>query len=246
MPRAGASGAASVGVGGRQRPIGGGGGHGDLLEGRKAAAQTRAEHTTSSRQSTSRRAARFPHRQARGPPSTPPRLDGAAVGIVVAEPAPQTHDGQRRQGSLDPPSALAVGVAHDGDDPPAVRTRRRRHGRRRRAGRCGRLGGDAGELAAGGCRVGASVRSVGSVKVSRPSVVAAPQLLHGRFAFGVGGANMQEKAGPPGFVKHPQEDTPHRASIARSAPLGAAAPLPEGGHSKGGPTPSSGAQVATA
>jgi hypothetical protein len=35
----------------RRRPIGGGG-HGDLLENREAAAQTRAEHTTESRQST--------------------------------------------------------------------------------------------------------------------------------------------------------------------------------------------------
>jgi hypothetical protein len=41
-------------------PFGGGGGHGDLLENREAAAQTRAEHTTASRQSTSRPAARFP------------------------------------------------------------------------------------------------------------------------------------------------------------------------------------------
>jgi hypothetical protein len=42
----------------RRRSIGGG--HGDLLENGEAAAQTRAEHTTGFRQSTSRPAARFP------------------------------------------------------------------------------------------------------------------------------------------------------------------------------------------
>ena len=41
-------------------PFGGGGGHGDLLENREAAAQTRADHTTAFRQSTRRPAARFP------------------------------------------------------------------------------------------------------------------------------------------------------------------------------------------
>jgi hypothetical protein len=52
-------------------------------------------------------------------------------------------DGQRRQGSLDPPAALPSGVADDGDDPLAVGTLSGGRRGRRRAGRSWQVGRNA-------------------------------------------------------------------------------------------------------